>query len=191
MYLNLGYMSQKELTFVDVFVLQLAKQQKFEDCSEALSYHDIRLQAMLDLGYLKVIKGKKGDSLMSRIRIDKPGEDVLSNIEIVEVTENDIKLFDWIKKIYLEMDKKLGNQKKTKMFIALFRAHSGITLNRLATLMSQFVNDADNMEFNFCLEYALFKPQNVYNTKFNLDESRLYQYYLKHQDDFDKSFESL
>jgi hypothetical protein len=191
MYINLKYLAEQSMGFEDLFILQLAKQQKFEDCSEWLSFYNSKIPDLEKLGYIEYIKGNKSDSALSKMRISKAGQNILDNVEIAEITENDIKLFEWIKKIYLSRDKKLGNQRKTKLYIALFRTQSGINLNKLATLMNSFISDDQNMEYNHILEYALFKPANIYNTKFNLDESRLYQYYLSHQDHFDKIFENL
>ena len=190
MYLNMKYLEEKKLSFEDVFVLQLAKQQRTEDCTEYLEDFEKTVISLEKADYLTRIKGKKSDSEMSKIRISKEGDVILSNLEIVEVTENDITLFNWIKGIYLSKEKVLGNQKKTKMFIALFRVHSGIDLNNLATLMNAFITDDRNMQYNNCLEYALFKPQNAYATKFDLEESRLYQYYLTHKAHFDNRFET-
>lgn len=191
MYINLKYLAEQSMGFEDLFILQLAKQQKFEDCSEWLSFYNSRIPDLEKLGYIEYIKGNKSDSALSKMRISKAGQNILDNVEIAEITENDIKLFEWIKKIYLSRDKKLGNQKKTKLYIALFRTQSGINLNKLATLMNAFVTDEQNMEYNHILEYALFKPASAFATRFNLGESRLYQYYLTHQDHFDKIFEDL
>jgi len=191
MYLNMKYLKENNLSFEDIFVLQLAKQQRTENCTEYLEDLEKVVISLEKTGYLTRIKGKKADSEMSKVRISKEGDVILSNLEIAEVTENDITLFTWIKGIYLEMEKTLGNQKKTKLYIALFRIHSGISLNSLAFLMNTFVTDDRNMKYNNCLEYALFKPQNAYATKFDLEESRLYQYYLVHKEHFDNKFETL
>lgn len=191
MYINLKYLAEQSMGFEDIFILQLAKQQRSEDCSEWLSFYSEKIPELVTLGYLEYIKGNKKDSEISKLRITKAGSTLLDDIEIAEITENDIKLFEWIKKIYIEKGKKLGNQKKTKLYIALFRVQSGIDLNRLAHLMNTFINDDQNMEYNHILEYALFKPANVFTTRFTLGESRLYQYYLNHQDHFDKIFENL
>ena len=86
------------------------------------------------------------------------------------------------------MEKDIGNKKKTKMYIAEFRVHSGIEKNELAHLMSQFLNDEANMLYNNKLEFALFKSSNLYQTKFNLDESRLWQYYSRNKEIIDKDY---
>jgi hypothetical protein len=74
------------------------------------------------------------------------------------------------------------------MYIALFRVQSGIEKNHLAILLDEFVKDDNNMEYNNRLEYAFFKASNVFQTKFELDQSRLYTYYLKRKQYFDSVF---
>ena len=191
MYFNLKYMETHNLVFMDIFILQIAKQQKSEDLTKYLEKEKLRVQELLAAKLLKKIKGHKKDPEMSKIRISKEGEEILSNIEIAEINGDDLTVFEWIKGVYLSREKVLGNQKKTKLYIALFRVHSGIDRNKLATLISAFLEDDRNMQYNNCMEYAFFKPQNAYNTKFNLEESRLYQYYLTHKVYFDEKFESL
>ena len=100
-------------------------------------------------------------------------------------------LYDWMAAVYENLGKEIGNKKKTKMFVALFRAHSGIDKNNLASLLDMFVKDEDNMEYNHKLEFAFFKPATVYQVKFELEQSRLYQYYLNYKSFFDNKFEEL
>ena len=188
MYINTEYLESKSISLIDICILQLAKQQRSENQEAYLEKYEKDVEYLEKSGLLKTIKGKKKDSKMSKIRISKAGEEVLTNVEIPEANEDDITLFNWLKTKYLDMGKKLGNQKKTKIYIALFRAHSGIERNKLAFLMSTFLDDERNMEYNMVLEYALYKPQNAYNTKFNLEESRLYQYYLTHEEYFKENF---
>lgn len=191
MYINLKFLESKDLTFERLMLLQLVKQQKFEDCSEYLIDQKKNLRSLTEAGLITSIKGRKKDSAESKLRPTKEGEELLANVEIPEIIEDDLVLFEWVKGIYLSRDKKLGNQKKTKLYIALFRVHSGIDRNKLATLLSVFLEDDQNMEYNLVLEYALFKPQNAYATKFSLEQSRLYQYYLTHQIFFDETFKTL
>lgn len=192
MYINLKYLEEVGLIWKDIIVLQLAKQQKTENLEDHLKPFEETIEIFLSTGLLKKVKAKrKKDSELSRVRIDKPGMEILDNIEIPELLEEDITIFNWMKNIYLGKEKKLGNQKKTKMYIAFFRTQSGIDKNRLSYLISTFVADDSNMEYNFQLEYVFYKPINAYATRFQLDESRLYKYYLLHQEYFDAKFETL
>ena len=85
----------------------------------------------------------------------------------------------------------IGNRKKTKLYIALFRVNSQISKNKLAHLIYTFITDEKEMEYSQKLEYLFFKPSHMYQSKFDIEQSRLYQYYLKHKEVFDKQFENL
>ena len=121
--------------------------------------------------------------------MSKKGREVLDAIETPEVTEDSLRIFEWIKQIYISAGKDLGNQKKTKMFIAQFSAESGIQRNALAFLIQSFINDESQFEWSKVLQYLFFKGESVFNIKFDLHSSRLYQYYLKNQNYFDNKFQ--
>lgn len=186
MYINFKILEANEMNFDDLLILQLAKQNKNEDLSELLNkFEPHGIDPLLEKGYLTQIKGKKGFSRTQKLRISKEGSAVLDNIETPEILPEDIILFDWISSVYTNMGKTIGNKKKTKMYIAEFRVQSGIEKNELAHLMQQFLQDDENMNYNHILENSLFKAANAYQTKFNLDESRLWQYYQKNKESID------
>lgn len=193
MYINFEILKTKAISLSDLMLLQVAKQNKYEDLSHIIkhTFSSNDLDNLVNLGLLELIKGSKNDSLESRIRISKKGSSILDDIETPEVLQEDIMLFDWISDVYLSLGKEIGNKKKTKMYIALFRTESGIEKNHLATLLEKFVKDESNMEYNFRLEYAFFKPTNVYQTRFDINQSRLYSYYLKNKRQFDSIFERI
>jgi hypothetical protein len=192
MYLNVEMMSKYQVDCYALLILQYAKQQKNEDLGALIkSLGESNISLLEEKGFLRKIKGNSGQLEESKIRLTKKGAKVLDDIETPEILPEDLILFDWMSDIYLKLGKDIGNKKKTKMYIALFRAHSGIEKNCLATLLEHFVNDEDNMEYNMKLEFAFFKPTNVFQVKFDLDQSRLYTYYIKRKDFFDSKFEKL
>jgi hypothetical protein len=192
MYINFKLLNKKGLSPVDLIILQLAKQNKNEDLEADLSLQDVnRIDILEGFGFVDYIKGDKKQSKLSKLRLTKSGGNLLDDLETPEILPEDILLFDWISDVYMQLGKQIGNKKKTKMYIALFRVHSGIEKNHLAALLEKFVKDESNMEFNFRLEYAFFKPTNVFQVKFELDQSRLYMYYLKNKRVFDQIFEQV
>lgn len=193
MYINFKMLESKGLSHSDIILLQAAKQNKSEDLSEVIDkFSDLDIEPLKERGYLSLIKKvSKKDSDSKRLRLTKQGLSVLELIETPVITEEDLLLFDWISDVYINLGKEIGNKKKTKMFIALFRAHSGIDKNNLATLLDMFVKDENNMEYNHKLEFALFKPSTVYQVKFELEQSRLYQYYINYKSFFDRKFEEM
>jgi hypothetical protein len=192
MYINFKLLSKKGLEHSDLLILQLCKQNKNEDLEQHLELQPYQnILKLKTMGYVDEIKGTKSQSELSKLRLTKSGSNLLEDLETPEVLEEDILLFDWISDVYTRLGKQIGNKKKTKMYIALFRVHSGIEKNHLATLLEKFVKDEDNMEYNFRLEYAFFKPTNVFQVKFELDQSRLYMYYLKNKNSFDILFNKI
>jgi len=193
MYINFKMLESKGLSYTDLVLLQAAKQNRTEELSSVIEkFSDMDIEPLIKEGYLtRVKKGKKKDSEASKLRLTKKGTTILEVFETPEVTEEDLLLYEWMADVYVNLKKEIGNKKKTKMYIALFRVHSGIEKNCLATLLDMFVKDEDNMEYNHKLEYAFFKPATVYQVKFELEQSRLYQYYLNYKSFFDNKFEEL
>jgi hypothetical protein len=66
--------------------------------------------------------------------------------------------------------------------------NSSIHKNNLAFLCKTFIEDPDQFEYSKRLEYLFFKPANLFSVKFDIEGSRLYQYYLKHKTEFDDKF---
>jgi hypothetical protein len=192
MYINFKLLLKKGFEHTDLIILQLAKQNKNENLEGDLQLQPYQnILKLKQMGYLDEIKGSSKQSELSKLRLTKSGSNLLDDLETPEVLEEDLLLFDWISDVYTRLGKQIGNKKKTKMYIALFRVHSGIEKNHLATLLEKFVKDEENMEYNFRLEYAFFKPTNVFQIKFELDQSRLYMYYLKNKNSFDILFDRI
>lgn len=137
---------------------------------------------------VKHVKGRKSDTWFDTVRLDKAGKELLKDLTEAEVSEDDIKIFDWLSNHYKKIGKEVGNGAKTKRHIRDFRIKSGIVKNNLIRLCYAFVSDESQMEYSHKLEYIFYKPKTVFETRFNLEESRLYQYYMKNKEQFDKVF---
>lgn len=165
---------------------------KYEDCSEILIEtvgDEETLLTFEDDGLITFVKGKAKENIFQKARITSKGEDLLSDLETPEILEEDLKLFDWGSSYYKKLGKKVGNAKKCKMYIALFRVNSGIARNKLVKLLQVFLRDEVSQEYSFVLEYVFFKPSNIYSTRFDIHQSRLYQFYLGNKELFDQEFE--
>ena len=190
MYVNTNIVKHYNLNLQQVALLQILYQAKNEDVSERLESYNGDLDVLNEKSFLSEVKAKnKQESVYKRLRLSKKGREVLDAIETPEVTEDSLRIFEWIKQIYISAGKDLGNQKKTKMFIAQFSAESGIQRNALAFLIQNFINDESQFEWSKVLQYLFFKGDSVFNIKFDLHSSRLYQYYLKNQNYFDNKFQ--
>lgn len=140
--------------------------------------------------YVKYVKGRKDRDKVELIRLTDKGKSFLQSLFDPIVDEEDEIIFNYLKQVYLKKGKKIGNGAKTKRYINLFKNTSFITRNRLVSLVTTFVNDEENMEWNNILEYCLYKPPTAFETRFNLEESRLYKYYKQHEDKFKSLWEN-
>jgi hypothetical protein len=53
------------------------------------------------------------------------------------------------------------------------------------------MNDSSQFEWSKRLEFLFFKPGNVFSVRFDLEQSKLYQYYIKHKEEFDDKFKKI
>lgn len=194
MYINFDLMRKWGLSPVDVVNLQLISQNKTESLVDVIT-DNISLEVLdyyQKLEYVTLVKAKnRADTIQNRIRLSSKGSELLENLQVPEINEDDLKLYNWLEGIYKAEDKEIGNRKKTKLYIALFRANSGIDRNNLAFLCKSFMNDPSKFDWSRRLEYLFFKPSNAFATKFDIEQSNLYMYYLKNKTAFDNKFKTL
>lgn len=190
MYINFKLASDRGLTPTQVLALQAIKQNRIEDTSDVIEkLIGLDVSFFEDNGLVTFIKPKnKKDFRLKLIRLSNRGSQLLDDIETPKIQEEDLKIFEWLKKMYLEMGKDLGNQKMTKMYIALFRINSGIKRNALAKLCNDFISDADNMTYSHVLEYVFFKSPSAYKNSFDLEYSKLWRFYQKNKAYYDNLF---
>jgi hypothetical protein len=188
-YINTKILKQHNLNLQQVSLLQILHQNKTEDMSELLESYNGDLDVLNEKGLLSEVKAKsKQESVYKRLRLSKKGSELLNNLSIVDIDEDSLKIYDWIAEIYKQSGKELGNQKKTKQFIAQFSKESGIHKNSLAFLIQSFVNDESQFEWSKVLQYLFFKGDSVFAIRFDLHSSKLYQYYLKNENYFLEKF---
>lgn len=186
-YINFKVLDKSGLSALHIFSLIAVKQKEF-DYLEGVNLN--YLEDLLDKEYIKTIKvSKKLEGTNQSLRITPKGNKFLVDLETAEVEEEDSVVFEWLKKHYEKLGKEIGNGAKTKRYIRDFRIKSGIDKNNLLKLCLAFLQDEENMVFNIKLEYAFYKPATAFETRFNLEESRLYKYYLKREDYFKSIFE--
>jgi len=159
MYLNLELYKKHNLQPQDLYFL-IGIKQVDKDVLETLNESDF--SRYNELGLLTSIKGSLKENPAYRIRLSKKGKELLTNLEIAEVNEDSLKIYDWIADIYKQSGKELGNQKRTKQFIAQFSKESGIEKNSLAFLIQSFVNDESQFEWSKVLQYLFFKGESVF-----------------------------
>lgn len=188
MYLNFKTLLDKDISGEDFIILIAVSQKEWGYLIDNLLDEDYERFKLLSL--VEHIKAKhKSEHLYESLRLSKKGKDLLSSLQEAEVAEEDRTIFEWLKKHYLKMGKEVGNGAKTQRHIRDFRLESGIEKNNLLRLCLDLLNSEDAMEYNHKLEFLFYKPPTAFETRFQLEESRLYKHYIKNKERLDKSFE--
>ena len=188
MYINFKVLQDLLLQPEDVVFLTAIKQKETDYLVE--TYWKESLERLEGRSFIESIKtSKKGEHHYARLRLSKAGRKLMEALETPPVEEEDKTVFEWLKKHYLKMGKEVGNGAKTQRHIRDFRIKSGICKNNLLKLCLAFLQDEDNMTYNNILEYAFYKAPTAFETRFNLEESRLHKYYLKREPYFKSIFE--
>ncbi len=191
MYVNLENLFKINPMLVPLLlVLKHASKRDVSNKVAMLITSDQDLEDLINKGYIKFIKGNKKDNEFQKMRLDKKGTAFLNSLEDPEVEEQDTVVFEWLAAVYRKKEKQIGNGKRTQRRIASFREKSGIEKNNLLRLCDAFINDDNEQEYSHKLEYVFYKPTGAYQTKFVLEDSRLWKYYNKRKDFFNKVFKN-
>lgn len=181
-YINYEILKSRNLSLLDLQILQLAKQMRIEDVSDVLSEYYENVNTLLGLGYLESIKGRKGDSEFQKIRTTKLGADTLDLISTPIIQDTDIQMYSYLCEMYLEEDttRILGNRKAGLRYCAEFRQIMGFTPHEMYYLCKMFTA---NQTFTKVLEYIFFEKKHFPYGKFkdNLESSKLYQFWMDNE----------
>lgn len=190
MYINFKLLDSYGLSPQDAVALQAIFQNKFEDNAEIIS-SVCDVEKFENLKLISFIKGTKKASKESLMRLSPKGSKILEDIQVAGVNQDDLDVYAWLEGVYKKENKEIGNMKKTKVLISQFRVNSGIERNHLAYLCKVFISDEKEMEYSQKLEFLFFRPASVFQVKFDIEQSRLYQYYLKRKEQFDEKFRKI
>lgn len=171
---------------------QQTKEKNLEEVIASYIQSDSELEELISKQYIKVIKTPKKASELSRLRIDKNGKKLLEKIQEVESEEQDRLFTEWLVKLYREKGKTIKSSKKLLGLVAWFRTATGIEKNKLGYLLQKFVAIQEETDFKYShnVNNVFWKPENLYQSRPNLDNSRLYNFYLEDKEKFDKEFEN-
>lgn len=190
MYINFKLLDSYGLSPQDAVALQAIFQNKFEDNAEIIS-SVCDVEKFENLKLISFIKGTKKASKESLMRLSPKGSKILEDVQVAGVNQDDLDVYAWLEGVYKKENKEIGNMKKTKVLISQFRVNSGIERNHLAYLCKVFISDEKEMEYSQKLEFLFFRPASVFQVKFDIEQSRLYQYYLKRKEQFDEKFRKI
>ena len=188
MYINLSVLGKSGLEYSDLVFLAAINQIETEWLIE--NFKDSDYERFERLSIIKHIKQKiKKEHLYTSLRLNDLGKNLLSEVEEAPVEEQDTKVGNWLINHYKQIDKQVGNSKRLMRYIRDFRLKSGIEKNNLIKVCLDFISDEDNMQYNNVLEFAFYKPLTAFQTRFQLEDSRLYKHYLKKEQYFKSIFE--
>jgi hypothetical protein len=189
MYINLSVLGKANILFEDVVFLAAISQKESEFLINNLT--DTTFKRFETLSLLTNVKSKKKDEHpYVSLRLNEAGKQLLSDLEEAEIEEQDEKVLNWLCEQYLKLGKTVGNKKRTARHIRDFRIKSGIEKNNLIKICLDFISDDDNMEYNNILEFAFYKPMTAFQTRFQLEDSRLFKHFIKHRERLEKTFET-
>ena len=180
MYINTNIVKHYNLNLQQVALLQILHQAKNEDVSEWLESYNGDLDVLHYKGFLSEVKAKsKQESVYKRLRLSKKGREVLDAIETPEVTEQHIKMRDYLIEMYLNNEDKervVGNKKLVGIYISILQNYLGLDIYRFYYLCEFFLSEhifTKKLENIFMdrnkIRYGDFKN--------HIEDSALYQFY--------------
>jgi hypothetical protein len=96
-------------------------------------------------------------------------------------------VFEWLKNYYIKAGKDIGNGAKTQRHIRDYRLKSGIQKNKLSNHVLDVL--AENEERSKKLEYIWYYPKTAFATRFDLEESWLWNHLIRNRERLEKTFE--
>ena len=189
-YINYEVMTSKNLSLYELGVLQLIKQNRIEDLSTEIEFSVTNTEIIKkwsEVGYIEVIKGKKDQSLYQKLRTTKLGNDILDDVGTPEVTEEQLRMRDYLIEMYLnheDTERVIGNKKSIASYISILQHHLGISIYQFFYLCEYFL-----AEYPYTKKLEnLFWDKNKHRYKEfknNIQDATIYQFYEQHQKDIE------
>lgn len=179
-YFNIDLLYKHKLSIDDLLTMQLVSQNTIEDRENELKDRDF--SNLLKYDMLSIIKGKsKKETDVRRTRLSKKGKEIYSELQIKDITEEDIQFFEYVKSLWKNIDKEIGNELQCKKLIAQFFADTGYSRKSVYTVIKDYylpekTEDEEKIKYIPKLENFIWKPTNIYSTTFKVQESQLYAY---------------
>lgn len=179
MYINVNLLKSRNLSLLDLQVLQLAKQMRIEDVSEVLSEYLPIVEDLTEKGFLELIKGKKGDTDFQRIRTTKLGAETLDLISTPLILEEHVKMRDYLIEMYTSHEDKervIGNKKLIGQYISILQNYLSLDIYRFYYLCEFFLQEHI---YTRKLENIFMDRNKIRfgDFKNNIEDSPLFQFY--------------
>ena len=182
MYINFPLFEKSGLQPEDIYFLAGIKQTEREVIDKLTGDIFNRLEA---LKLLTSIKGKKGDNPMYNIRLSPLGKKLLEDIETPEVTEQHLKMRDYLIEMYLSHEDKervIGNKKLIGIYISVLQNYLGLDIYRFYYLCEFFLSEHI---FTKKLENIFMDRNKIRYGEFknHIEDSALYNFYEQRKSD--------
>lgn len=175
----------KDEDLIYLFAAKEINKQKLETIpNDVLS----RLQAT---SLLKSIKGSTKENPLHKLRLSDKSKKLFI---VPKYSEDEERLFDWLKNYYEERGKEVGHPERVKNLLLWFKQETGIERNNLVVLITHFLKSDEVDENSRILEYALYYPKKItldnktiaYVTTPSIHDSWLYKHYQKHKEEIER-----
>lgn len=185
MYINTEILKSRNLSLLELGILQLAKQARIEDVTAVLSDNSSVVDALLEKDLLEVIKGKKGDEYFSKIRASKLGVETLDLISTPLITEEHVKMGDYLIQMYLSHEDKervVGNKKLIRQYISILQNHLALDIYQFYYLCEYFLSEH---VFTKKLENIFMDRNKIRYGDFknHIEDSAIFQFYEQRKKD--------
>lgn len=192
-YFNYQLAEKRGLSPRDAHLISMINQNKTEDVSEqiGLEMGEDNMKRLLAFELVTMIKGTKKQTDFQKLRLSKKGKKWYRDLQTVNTVHNDFEMFNYVKRIYMDLGKDIGDDNTVVNLIAWFRAETGFNHKQIYILLKTFVEDDSQMEYSNVLEYVFWKRPHLYATNQNLKDSRIWKYYNHHKAMFENKFKAL
>lgn len=183
-YVNIKLFEKSGLLPSDLLFLAAIKQIETEFLLKNLTEDDYNRFKTLSL--VKHIKVKKKDEHpYVSLRLDKKGTDLLDNLSTPNVTEEHLKMRDYLIQMYLSHEDKervVGNKKLIGIYIAVLQNYLAIDIYRFYYLCEYFLSEH---VFTKKLENIFMDRNKIRYGEFknHIEDSALYQFYEQKKSD--------
>ena len=170
MYINFEVLKKHGLSPNDLITLLAIKQKEDEEliCSLNPSSDEDGELVLVKEGFIEKMK-KVG------FKVTKKATTLLRDIEIAEVTDSSKEGYASLIKLYESVGRKdkVGNKKRGLRYFSTFLATTDFPSDKIYEAVNEYLNDNEH-QYTRKLDELVYKPSNVYATKFKLEDSKLY-----------------
>lgn len=185
-YINVEILKKNYLNLEQATLLQILHQNRTEDMSSILESYNGDLDVLNEKELLSEVKAKnKSESVWKRLRLSDKGKKVLSDIGTPDVTEEHLKMRDYLIQMYLsheDTERVVGNKKLIGIYIAVLQNYLAIDIYRFYYLCEYFLSEH---VFTKKLENIFMDRNKIRYGEFknHIEDSALYQFYEQRKSD--------